>query len=104
MERLFNLGLSNALAATVMAIGVAAVSRLCSNRPATLHCLWLLVLLKLVTPPLFEVPIVGSDSEPASIEPVEVSIVKPVALIGPEAAGTSTEPTESELLVLDAAS
>ena len=64
MERLFTRGLSNAMAATVLAMGVAALGRLLSRRPAALHWLWLLVLLKLVTPPLFEVPIVSSEVAP----------------------------------------
>jgi bla regulator protein blaR1 len=49
--------LSNALAATVLALLVACLGRVLSRRPALMHCLWLLVLLKLITPPLFEVPI-----------------------------------------------
>ena len=51
MDTLLHVGLSNALLATVLALvtaGVCAVWR----RPALAHGLWLLVLLKLVTPPL----------------------------------------------------
>ena len=33
-----------------------------ARRPAILHCLWLLVLLKLVTPPLYEVAIPWPES------------------------------------------
>jgi len=51
MESLFTLGLVNAASATVLAILVAGLGRLLAGRPAALHCLWLLVLLKLVTPP-----------------------------------------------------
>ena len=39
MERLFTLGLSNAMAATVLAMGVAALGRLLSRRPAALTAL-----------------------------------------------------------------
>ena len=67
------------MAATVLAIGVAALGRLFSRRPAVLDCLWLLVLLKLVTPPLFEVPIVGSETEAAKGEPVRQAVDGPVA-------------------------
>jgi beta-lactamase regulating signal transducer with metallopeptidase domain len=51
METILEVGLGNALAATVLALGAAVVSRLL-RRPALSHTLWVLVLLKLVTPPL----------------------------------------------------
>src|SRR3954466_1057415 len=56
---LLYLGLANAAAATALALIVAASGRLLADRPAVLHCLWLLVLLKLVTPPLWDVPLAG---------------------------------------------
>ena len=57
METLLHAGLSNAVSATFLALLVACLGRVLARRPAVLHCLWLLVLLKLVTPPLYEVPI-----------------------------------------------
>ena len=58
METLLRAGLSNAVAASVMAILVVTVlSRPLARRPAILHGLWLLVLIKLLTPPIYEVPI-----------------------------------------------
>ena len=54
MESLVHAMLSNALAATVLAIFVAALGRVC-RRPALIHGLWLVVMLKLVTPPLVPV-------------------------------------------------
>src|SRR4051794_7887661 len=62
VETLLNLGLANALSATVLAILVAALARLLASRPAVLHCLWFLVLLKLLTPPLFEIPLPRHDA------------------------------------------
>jgi bla regulator protein BlaR1 len=62
VETLLNLGLANALSATVLAILVAALARLLARRPAVLHCLWFLVLLKLLTPPLFEIPLPRHDA------------------------------------------
>ncbi len=56
MDTLLQIGLSNAVVAAVLALIVACVG-LVWRRPALLHCLWLLVLLKLVTPPLVWVPI-----------------------------------------------
>ena len=67
MEKLVNLGLTNAAVATLLAIVIATIGRCLTRRPAVLHCLWLLVLLKLVTPPLFEVPIPALRTEPTSV-------------------------------------
>ena len=55
-------GLSNAVSATFLALVVACLGRALARRPAILHCLWLLVLLKLVTPPLYNVPIPWPES------------------------------------------
>jgi beta-lactamase regulating signal transducer with metallopeptidase domain len=51
MTSLVEVGLWNAAASAVLALLAAAVARLC-RRPALAHTLWLLVLLKLLTPPL----------------------------------------------------
>ncbi len=67
MELLLRIGLSNAILAAVLAIVVAGLSRFC-RRPALVHSLWLLVLLKLVTPPLYWVKVFSltrHDDSPA---------------------------------------
>jgi beta-lactamase regulating signal transducer with metallopeptidase domain len=56
MHPLLEAGLANAAAATVLALVAAAVGRV-TRRPALAHALWLLVLLKLLTPPLIAVPV-----------------------------------------------
>src|SRR5216683_5722208 len=56
METLVHFGLSNALAATILAVLVASVAHFC-RRPALVHSLWLLVLLRLIMPPVFAVGI-----------------------------------------------
>jgi WD40 repeat protein/beta-lactamase regulating signal transducer with metallopeptidase domain len=56
MPPLLQAGLSNAAAATVLALLAAFVGRVV-HRPALSHALWLLVLLKLLTPPLIAVPV-----------------------------------------------
>ncbi len=56
MSQLLDHALLNAGAATMLALLVGGVS-LIFRRPALLHCLWLLVLLKLVTPPILPVSI-----------------------------------------------
>ncbi len=69
METLFHAGLSNAVSATVLAVVVACLARPLARRPAVLHWLWLLVLLKLVTPPLYEVALPRPASWMADREP-----------------------------------
>lgn len=84
METLLRAGLSNALAATFMALSVTCLSRPLARRPAVLHGLWLLVLLKLVTPPFYEVPIPwpASTSPPARVSrPVTLAEVETVASV-----------------------
>src|SRR5437660_701209 len=56
MQTILEIALSNAVMVTVLALLAATVSRVC-RRPALAHGLWLLVLLKLVTPPLVPVSI-----------------------------------------------
>ncbi len=58
---------SNAIVATLLAFVVAILS-LFVRRPAVLHVLWLLVLLKLVTPPLVRVPVLPIAVEPAVVD------------------------------------
>ena len=48
--------LSNAAIAALLAIMALAVGRLCRS-PAVRHAAWVIVLLKLVTPPLFNIPL-----------------------------------------------
>jgi beta-lactamase regulating signal transducer with metallopeptidase domain len=93
MDPLLRLGLLNAALAAVLAIGVAVIVRV-GRRPALAHGLWLLVLLKLVTPPLVDVPIpLPAQGTPTS--PVEGE--KPVAVptLGPPS-GTIFRPGGTE--------
>ena len=50
MSTFLGIGLANALMATLLALLAAVVGRVW-KKPALRHGLWLLVLLKLVTPP-----------------------------------------------------
>ena len=54
MESLVHAMLSNAAAAAVLAVLVAIIGRAC-RRPALIHGLWLIVMIKLVTPPVVPV-------------------------------------------------
>ncbi len=51
MRTLLEIGLANAVTAGLLALAALAAGRW-SRRPALVHCLWVLVLAKLVTPPL----------------------------------------------------
>jgi beta-lactamase regulating signal transducer with metallopeptidase domain len=54
MNTLVEIGLANAAAALLLALLALAAGRVC-KRPALVHGLWLLVLIKLVTPPVLPV-------------------------------------------------
>ena len=53
---ILELGLSNLVAAAGLAV-LALIAGQWGKRPALTHALWLLVLLKLVTPPVIDLPI-----------------------------------------------
>ena len=76
MTWLVTIGLTNAVLAALLAVAAYAVGRW-ARRPALTHVLWVLVLIKLLTPPVFNIPIGLSvdpegwneswaDAEPAS--------------------------------------
>ena len=88
MEKLLILGLVNAASASVLAILVAGAGLLLVRRPAARHCLWLLVLLKLVTPPLFEVPIAVRNLELAADRHVVLMCEQAADFAVPENRGT----------------
>jgi beta-lactamase regulating signal transducer with metallopeptidase domain len=56
MDTLLHLGLSNAVMATVLALVAGAAALVLRRRPALVHAVWLLVLVKLVTPPIVRLP------------------------------------------------
>lgn len=63
MNALLTMGAWNVALATVMAVLVTVLCRVPSvaRRPALRHALWLLVLVKLVTPPVINVPILSAS-------------------------------------------
>ena len=64
MQSLGQIVLSNAVWALVLAMGAAVASRVWRQRPALAHGLWLLVLIKLVTPSLVGFDVPASAPEP----------------------------------------
>jgi beta-lactamase regulating signal transducer with metallopeptidase domain len=57
VNTLIEIVLSNAVVACVLAIVVFVLSRALRRRPAIVHVLWMLVLVKLITPPLVSIPL-----------------------------------------------
>ncbi len=79
METLLRIGLSNAVAALLLALLVVTVACIW-RRPAVLHALWLLVLVKLVTPPLVWLPEPWTDSASGRREPADAApLAEPTA-------------------------
>src|SRR5438067_10764340 len=75
MPSLIETGLANAACAAGLALLVLAVGRVW-RRPVLLHGLWLLVLLKLVTPPLLPLPV---RVLPAPVPPPAAPVVAAAA-------------------------
>lgn len=71
METLLNAALSNAVVVVPLAILAALLGRL-GRRPALAHALWVVVLLKLVTPPLVSIPVPWRFVPEVASEPEEV--------------------------------
>jgi beta-lactamase regulating signal transducer with metallopeptidase domain len=89
MDNLLHLGLSNAVTAGVLALLVAASCFFLHRRPALIHGLWLLVLLKLLTPPLVRLPAPWTADGPDVV-------LAPAAADGP----TATDDDPSAVVVL----
>jgi beta-lactamase regulating signal transducer with metallopeptidase domain len=91
MQTFWEIVASNALLVVILAAGVAVVGRVWKN-PACLHLLWVLVLLKLVTPPMLTIPIAMPASRAPSALAEEraatghVASPPHVAASGPETA------------------
>jgi beta-lactamase regulating signal transducer with metallopeptidase domain len=75
MESLLQFGLANAAAAALLAIVVATVTRFWRN-PYVAHVLWAIVLLRLVAPPMLQIPFRTPEwfaRQPAATQPPTLS-------------------------------
>ena len=81
---------SNAVVAAVLAVGIAALGRWVRH-PALLHALWLLVLLKLVTPLVWRVPLPWPEVRPAANPMPLVEIERSMAWAEPLVLEVSAE-------------
>jgi beta-lactamase regulating signal transducer with metallopeptidase domain/DNA-binding protein YbaB len=96
--------LANSAVAALLAVVVLLLGRFARPAPAVMHALWLFVLLKLVTPPLFEVPLdLGWSATPTAqaVVPIELrdllaladGVVVPDAADGPANAAPMPAPS-----------
>src|SRR5436305_10590150 len=76
MRTVLDTALGNAALATLLAVAVAPLAR--RARPAVAHALWLLVLVKLVTPPVIPLPVPGPWSRPPAVEAEPEPYVEPI--------------------------
>jgi len=103
VETLLSCALSNAVFATILALLVAVLGRVW-RRPALLHSLWLLVFIKLITPPLWPVnlpwrvpadlPVPVQKNSAAGLNEPELRTPEP-ALSQPNLSDVVVPPTET---------
>ena len=93
MNSLLEVGVSNAAVATILALIAACVGRF-ARRPALAHTLWILVLLKLITPPFVHVPVRLPDIGDLRLSDAAfVPVAAPSATLAPSASeGRCDEP------------
>jgi len=78
MDRLLQFVLSNAVAAMALAVVAAGAGRVI-KRPAVTRALWIVVLLKLLTPPVWTIPVtVPKAREVVSVAEVKRAVEEPV--------------------------
>jgi len=96
MQAFFEILLANTACALVLAAIAWIVNRWAKN-PALKHALWLLVLIKLVTPPLFRVPL---DLFPSEETPALANATDPISLSTPPP--MDDMPVEGQVVLLSA--
>lgn len=99
MTWLLEVGISNAIVASVLAVLAFGVSRFC-RKPALVHGLWVIVLVKLVTPPVISLPIpeplmemVGSESEKGLMDRPLPAVASEELIARPSGEAASESPT-----------
>jgi beta-lactamase regulating signal transducer with metallopeptidase domain/TolA-binding protein len=80
VDTLLEIGLGNAVMAAVLALLAALATRFC-RKPALTHALWVLVLLKLITPPIRTVPLKGLLASRTPPTPITRVAVPPAAIL-----------------------
>src|SRR5262249_43413915 len=107
MAALLEIGLSNALMATLLAVVTVAVGSI-YRRPPVIHGLLLPVFLKLVTPPLFRVPVsiaIGPQQDASDPSPAPALAESSRTTKVPEVADAELQPPKApprdELLAVE---
>ena len=95
MQTLLYFVLGNAVLAAIMALSVAVIARWC-RRPALVHGLWLLVLLKLITPSFLPIPIQKFLPVPGEARRAELAPTVPEPLSTANAAPIIPQPGEGQ--------
>jgi beta-lactamase regulating signal transducer with metallopeptidase domain/tetratricopeptide (TPR) repeat protein len=101
MQHFWEIVASNALLVIVLAVGVSLLGRAWKN-PLYLHLLWVLVLLKLVTPPLVAVPIPLRAMQPWAASEAQAVNARdarrlPAAAFQPDAPSTTPRQSNKHL-------
>src|SRR5207253_4578187 len=94
LETLIHSGLLNALFAALLAVTVAGLAILCRRRPAVVHALWVLVLVKLLVPSVYTIKIPWWRSSPAQLDSPEPVVVQDDPAPGRILAEQTPDPTE----------
>src|SRR5216684_4386572 len=103
MVSLVLVGLTNALWAAGLVLVVAGLTVLCRRRPALVHGLWILVLVKFLVPSFYPIEVpgwYGSPAPTASPEPVVIQ-KNSDALILDELAPTTFEQSSPDAFAID---
>lgn len=105
MNAVVQAAISNATVAAGIALAALVAARL-FRRPSLTHALWVLVLVKLVTPPLFEVPFTLTLDAPAAESPAEIEPAPPmehkapVVTVSPPAAPSAPQHADRAVTVV----
>jgi TonB family protein len=91
MEQLFTYVLTNAVTATLLALAAAAIARF-SHRPVLWYALWLVVLLRLLAPPIFAVDLAIPDLGRGAASPGTAAVSVSGGAVALESSGISLSP------------
>src|SRR6266481_9464360 len=94
METLIHAGLLSALFAALLAVTVAGLAILCRRRPAVVHALWVLVLVKFLVPSVYPIEIPWWRPSPAQLDSPEPVVVQDDPAPGRILAEQTPDPTE----------
>jgi len=91
MEQLFTYVLTNAVTATLLALAAAAIARF-SHRPVLWYALWMVVLLRLLAPPIFAVDFAIPDLGRGAATPGTAAVSVSGGAVALENSGISLSP------------